>query len=318
MDQINKILVLGAGTMGHGIAQIFAQSGYRVTLYDILPQALNRADTLIRSSLQTMVEAGLVKTSEIKTILSRITPTTSLEDSAQDADLAIESIVEDKEAKKELFKKLDIVCPAKTIFTSNASFLNIFDFVDTSRPDKVLAMHWYSPPQIIPLVDVVKGPETDEKNVQIITDLLIKIGKKPIVLKKPVAGYVISRLQTAFQREVFWLLDNGYLSAKDIDESAIWGLALRMLVIGIFQRIDFGGLDISAKIASQSSNLAPVDYISRKLNDLIKEGNLGVKTGRGFYDYGDKTEAEVCHERDIRLLKILKYLQENDIVGPVL
>ena len=148
--------------MGHGIAQAFAQGGYQIALQDTVPQALERAEALIKSSLATMNQAGLVKQNEIEVILSRIKTTASLAEAAEDADLAIESITEDQDAKRDIFKKLDIVCPPKTLLASNSSFLNIFDFVETSRPEKVLAVHWYSPPQIIPLVDIVKGPQTDE------------------------------------------------------------------------------------------------------------------------------------------------------------
>ena len=317
MEKINKVLVVGSGTMGHGIAQAFAQGGHPVALQDTVPQALDRADILIRSSLDTMVEAGLVNQSEINTIMARIKPTTNLEEAAQDADLAIECIVENKDAKMELFKNLDEVCPSSTLLASNSTFLNIFDFVETSRPEKILVTHWYAPPQIIPLVDIVKGPRTEESSVRLVAETLRQIGKKPVVFNKPVAGYAISRLQVAFQREVYWLLDHDYLSPQDIDESAIWGMALRMLVVGICQRIDFGGLDLSLKTTAQSQQSTPVDYVPIKLNELVKQGALGVKSGRGFYDYKGKTEAEICHKRDIRLLKLLKILRETDIVGPV-
>jgi len=211
MDSIKKILVVGSGTMGHGIAQAFALGGYQVTLQDIAEQALQRANTLIKSSLETMVEAGIIQSGEIDSITGRITLTTDLAAGAADADLAMECIVENQDAKKNLFKTLDEVCPSKTLLASNSTYLNIFDFVETSRPDKVLVAHWYAPPQIIPLVDVVKGPETDEKNIQLVVNTLRSLGKKPIVFNKPIAGYIISRLQVAFQREVYWLLDNNYL-----------------------------------------------------------------------------------------------------------
>ena len=318
MQKIKKIAVVGSGTMGHGIAQAFAQGGYQVALQDTVPQALERAEALIKSSLATMNQAGLVKQNEIAVILSRIKLTTSLEEAAENADLAIESVTENKDAKKDVFRRLDAVCPSKTLLASNTSFLNIFDFVETSRPEKVLVIHWYSPPQIIPLVDIVKGPQTDEVNIQTVATTLKGMGKRVVVFNKPLAGFVVSRLQVAFQREVYWLLDNDYLSPRDIDESAVWGLALRMLVLGICQRIDFGGLDLSAKTTGQSNQSTPVDYQPIKLNELVKQGALGVKAGRGFYDYDGKSEAEMCHKRDVRLLKLLKVLQETDITGPII
>jgi 3-hydroxybutyryl-CoA dehydrogenase len=318
MPQIKNIMVVGSGTMGHGVAQSFAMGGYEVAMQDSFPQALERADKLIRGSLDTMVEAGLIKTADIPKIIARIHPTLSLEEAAKDADLAIECIIENKDAKIDLFKKMDTICPSKTILASNSSMLNIFDFVETSRPDKLLVTHFYAPPQIIPLVDILKNDKTDIKNVNAVVDVLKKLGKKPIVFNKPIAGYVVSRIMVAYQREIYYLLDNGYISAKDLDDAMIWGLGMRMLVVGGVQRIDFGGLDLSAKNATNTKDSTPLEYKPKLLYELVEKGNLGVKSGKGFYDYNGKSEAEMCHNRDVRLLKLLKVLQENDITGPVL
>ena len=318
MPQIKKILVVGSGTMGHGVAQSFAMGGYEVAMQDSFPQALERADKLIRGSLDTMVEAGLVTKGDIPKILARIHPTASLEEAAKDADLAIECIIENKDAKIDIFKKLDALCPPKTILASNSSMLNIFDFVETSRPDKIIVTHFYAPPQIIPLVDILKNEKTNIENVNAVVEILKALGKKPIVFNKPIAGYVVSRIMVAYQREIYYLLDNGYLSAKDLDDAMIWGLAMRMLVVGGVQRIDYGGLDLSAKNATNTKDSTPLEYKPKLLYELVEKGNLGVKSGKGFYDYKGKSEAEMCHDRDVRLLKLLKVLQENDITGPVL
>ena len=316
---VKKVFIIGAGTMGHGLAQAFAMGGYQVAMFSRTQQTLDRADTLIKSSLDTMVEAGVVDKGQIQAIMNRIAPTRSLEDGAVNADIAIETVAENKDAKMEIFKQLDAVCPPKTLLASNTTFLNIFDFVETSRPDKVLITHWYAPPQIIPLVDVVKGPQTDEANIELVVRTLKGMGKKPVVFNRPVAGYVVSRVQIAFQREVHYLLDNDYLSPKDLDEAAIWGLALRMVVIGVVQRFDFGGLDLSARTIQRSSvESTPIEYKPKKLFELVEQGHVGVKAGKGFYDYQGRSEAEVCHDRDVRLLKLLKVLQETDIAGPVI
>lgn len=314
---IRNICIVGAGTMGHGLAQTFAQGGYQVTLFSRTQKTLDRASALINSSLTTMMEAGFVAEEQIQATLGRITATTSLEEAVREADIAIETVVEDKQAKKEIFAQLDNICPPKTLLASNTTFLNIFDFVETSRPEKVLITHWYAPPQIIPLVDVVKGPRTSKANFRLVIELLKKMGKKPVAFNQPVAGYAVSRIQIAFQRELYYLLDNDYLSPEDLDTAAIWGLALRMMVVGAVQRIDFGGLDLSVRGLARASQSTPIDYRPKKLLELVEQGYTGVKAGRGFYDYKGRSEAEVCHDRDIRLLKLLKVLQETDIAGPV-
>jgi 3-hydroxybutyryl-CoA dehydrogenase len=310
-EDVKKIAVIGAGTMGHGIAQSFAQAGYQVSMMSRTQKTLDRALSLIESSLSAMVQEGIFDQKLIPTIISRITPTTSIEEAAHDADIAIETMAEDKDAKKTVFSQLDAYCPPRTLLASNTTFLNIFDFVETSRPDKVLIAHWYAPPQIIPLVDVVKGPKTDEANVELMAEILKKMDKKPAVFKKFVSGYLVSRLQFALQREVFFLLDNDYLSPEELDEAAKWGLALRMMVVGVVQRIDFGGLDLSARnLEKPSFPPTPLDYKPRKIFELVKQGCLGVKSGKGFYDYHGRTEAEVCQERDIKLIRMLKALKK--------
>ncbi|NWG02139.1 MAG: 3-hydroxyacyl-CoA dehydrogenase family protein, partial [Syntrophaceae bacterium] len=144
----------------------------------------------------------------------------------------------------------------------------------------------------------------------LMVNILRDIDKKPAVFKKYVPGYVVTRLQIALQREVFYLLDHDCLSPEELDEAAKWGLALRMMVVGVVQRIDFGGLDLTARnLEKPFFPLTPLDYKPKKIFELYEQGHLGVKTGRGFYDYQGRTEAEVCKERDIKLIKMLKALK---------
>ena len=310
-EGVKKIAVIGAGTMGHGIAQSFAQAGYGVSMMSRTQKTLDRALSLIESSLSAMAQEELIDQKSIPTIMSRIVTTTSIEEAAKDVDIAFETMAEDKDAKKTVFSQLDAYCPPRTLLASNTTFLNIFDFVETSRPDKVLIAHWYAPPQLIPLVDVVKGPQTDEASVRLMAELLKEMDKKPVVFKRYVSGYVVSRLQFAFQREVLYLLDHDYLSPEELDEAAKWGLALRMMVVGVVQRFDFGGLDLSARnLEKPSFPPTPLDYKPKKIFELVKQGCLGVKSGRGFYDYKGRTEAEVCKERDIKLIRMFKALKE--------
>ncbi len=309
-EGIKKITVIGAGTMGHGIAQAFAEAGYQVALMSRTQKTLDRALSLIEASLNTMVQGGMLKQDQVPVVLGRITLTTSLPDAAKDADIAFETMAEDRDAKREVFAQLDKHCPPRALLASNTTFLNIFEFVETSRPDKVLIAHWYAPPQIIPLVDVVKGPKTDMANVELMAEVLRDMNKKPAIFKNYVSGYVVSRLQFAFQREVHYLLDNDYLTPEELDEAAKWGLALRMMVVGVVQRFDFGGLDLSARnLKKPSFPPTPIEYMPKKIFELVQQGHVGVKSGKGFYDYDERSEAELCQERDIKLIKMLKALQ---------
>lgn len=313
IEDIRKILVVGAGTMGHGIAQSFAQEGYDVSLFSRSEQTLDRAKALIKSSLDTLTQEGMIDRKQIPAITGRIKMTRSLEEGARDADIAFETVVENRESKIEVFNQLDKLCPSKTLLASNTTSLNVFDFIKTSRPGNVLIAHWYTPPQIIPLVDVVKGPETSEDSVQVMLALLKKIGKTPLYLRKFISGYLISRWQIANLRDILYLIDNDIVTPEELDMAAKAGWAIRMMVLGLIQRMDFGGLDLSVKSLDNPyvrSQMTPLDYKPVKVYELVKQGHLGIKTGKGFYDYKGKSEAELCKERDVKLIKILKAYKE--------
>lgn len=309
INDIKKILIVGAGTMGHGMAQVFATEGFDVSLFSRTRETLDRATALLETSLATFSREGLVDRNKITEIMGRIKMTQSLEEGAADADVAFETVVENKDTKIDMFNKLDKLCPSRALLASNTTALNIFDFVKTSRNDKVLIGHWYTPPQLIPLVDVVKGPETSEESLMLMYNLIKKIGKTPLLMNKFSSGYVVSRIQIATLREIFYLLDNEIVTPEALDDAAKTGLALRMMVLGLVQRMDFGGLDLTYKSVTNpyvQSTLTPMDYKPRILEELVKAGHLGVKTGKGFYDYKGRSEAELCEERDIKLIKMLK------------
>jgi 3-hydroxybutyryl-CoA dehydrogenase len=309
LKDIKKIFVVGAGTMGSGLSQAYAQAGYQVVMYSRTQQTLDKAIELTKSSLQTVGDAGLVDKKQIPAIMGRIKTTTSVEEGAKDTDIAVETIIENREEKKKIFKQLDAALPERAIIASNTSFLNIFDFVETNRPDKVLIAHWYTPPQLIPLVEVVKGPKTADANVQLMAELLRKLGKKPAIMEKFIPGFIINRLQVGLQKEVYYLIDNDYINPKELDEAAKYGLALRMLVVGILQRMDFGGIDMSVKnLNNPDTQPVPADYKPRKIFELYEKGHFGVKSGKGWFDYSSKSQAEWNRERDMGLINLLKAL----------
>jgi len=266
---------------------------------------------MIASNLKTLVETGCFPEAEAPAAIGRICTTTRIEEAGQDADFVIEAIVEDIPAKKDIFKALDRVCPPHAILASNTSYLNIFQFVETSRPEKVLITHWFAPPHIVPLVEIVRGPLTSRDTVDAVVDLVRKLGKKPIVVSKFLPGFIANRLQSALTQEVLFLLDNGFATAEDIDAAAKNSFALRTPILGLVKRFDFAGLDLTQKILRnrQYEPARVIDH-SPSVDRLVAQGKLGVKTGSGFYDYGGRSSEEIMKERDKKLIKLRELLKE--------
>ena len=311
MGEIRNVTIVGAGTMGHSLAQVFAQGGCNVWLNDIKDEILIKAKRLVASNLKTLTELGIVKKGEESSILNRIQTTAKIEEAGKNADLVVEAIIEDEPAKKEMFSKLDKICPPAAILASNTSYMDIFKFVETGRPEKVLITHWFAPPHIVPLVEIVRGPKTSQDTVDAIKALLLKLGKKPIVITKFLPGFIANRLQSALGNEVLHLLDNGYASPEDIDIATKASFALRMPILGLVKRMDFTGLDLTQKIISNAIYKVPPQRTkSKSVDALITQGKLGVKTGSGFYEYGGRSTEEIMKERDIKLIKLREFLRE--------
>jgi len=311
MGEIQNVAIIGAGTMGHSLAQVFAQGGCNVWLNDVKDEILARAKKLIASNLSTLSELGIVEKGQREPILARIHTTPRLEEVGKSADFVIEAIIEDQAAKKEMFSRLDKICPPGAILASNTSYMDIFKFVETKRPDKVLIAHWFAPPHIVPLVELVTGPQTSQATVDVVKALMIKVGKKPIVITKFLPGFIANRLQSALQNEVMHLLDNGYASPEDIDTATKASFALRMPILGLVKRMDFTGLDLSQKIMSNMTyKVPPQSPRSETLDKLVSQGKLGVKTGSGYYEYGGRSTEEIMKERDLKLIKLREFLKE--------
>ena len=302
---MTKILVVGAGTMGHGIAQVFATGGHPVQLVDIDEGILEGARNQIRANLEVMVEADVLPQAEVAPALDRIETGTDLESSAGSIDFAIECVPEQAALKREILGRLEAACPPHVVLASNTSSLDIFALAKLRRPESLCIVHWYAPPHIIPLVDVVKSPPMPEETCADVMEMLRRLGKRPVLLKKFVPGYIVNRLQFAMSREMNFLLDNELVTPEELDESVKASLAPRMMALGLAHRMDFTGLDVSLaiqKTAAERPAPAPTyDTLAR----LVGAGRLGVKTGQGFYDYGGKTQAEINRERDLALFKIL-------------
>jgi 3-hydroxybutyryl-CoA dehydrogenase len=312
--KMEKAAVIGAGTMGHCLAMVFAQKGYRVGLTDTTQAVLSRAKDLIAANLKTLAQAGFFDLKERDEVVEeRITYTTDLAAALSQAGFVTEAIFEDPAVKKEIFAALDRLAPPEAILASNTSYLDIYKFVETGRPDKVLITHWFAPPHIIPLVEIVPGPQTSPETVAFVKQMLDGLGKETIVLKKFLPGFIANRLQAAINLEVLRLLDEGYATAEDLDKAVKASFALRMPLIGVVQRMDFTGLDMMRRALANKTYQPPeVRGRSDTLDKLIAQGRKGVMSGKGFYDYQGKSTEEILRKRDLALLKVRAFLAGLD------
>ena len=310
-EDIKKIALFGGGTMGTGLAQVFASAGYKVTMFTIGQGAIKQALSIIETNVKTFIERGKLQESDFEKIMSNITATESVEETAADADFVIECIIEDRDAKKELYKKIDVLCKEQTVITSNTSYLNIFELMPENRLANTVIAHWFAPPHIIPLVEVVRGEKTSDDTVDLVTSLIKRVDHVPAVMEKFIDGFCINRLQRIIGREIFFQIDNGYITPEMLDIAVKASIIPRAMVLGLVQRYDFTGLDLSAKNLENPDYLEPpIDNAPKSLVEHVRKGELGVKSGKGFYDYSDRTLEEVLKERDNKLLDTFESLKD--------
>jgi len=307
--EINRVLVVGAGTMGYSLALTFARGGYDVGLVDKDDRILAGAVQLIGSALETLKQAGLADDAQIEQSLARITTTTDLAAAAQTADLVIEAVSENVALKKRIFSVLDAHCPPHAILTSNTSFLNIFEIAETGRPDKVMMAHWFAPPHIIPLVELVADERTAPETVETVSAVLERLGKKPLRMERFVAGFLVNRLQRALLKEAYYLLNNGYAGVEQIDAALKASIGIRLPIVGILKSLDFTGLDLVMEIRNNATKAPDPQYeLPAVIRETAARGEYGVKTGKGLYDYGGKSTEQILRERDLQYLKVRETL----------
>ena len=281
-DPIEKIGVVGAGAMGHGIAQVAAMAGYQVELFDIDAAALKRALAAVRSNLDAGVERGVVDPSTREAALAALSTTTVLESAASEAGLVIEAAPEQLELKRELFAQLDALSPPHAILATNTSSLSVTKIAAaTERPGRVVGMHFFNPVHIMKLLEIVQGEETEERAVEIARAIGVAMGKTPIVVKDS-PGFASSRLGVILGLEAMRMVEDGVASAQDIDTAMELGYRHPM---GPLRLTDLVGLDVRLAIAQYlyretgSDRFKPPEILER----MVAEGKLGKKAGEGFY-----------------------------------
>lgn len=312
MARYETVTVIGAGVMGHALAAVHAIGGCRVILTDISEEKLNWAKSRIDDVLQDLDSYGLLGNDTPDAIRARLDYQTSLHEAVAKTDLIVEAIIESPDAKKELFEQISLNAPPETILASNTSFLDVFPLMPPQLRERALIVHWYTPPYLIDLVDVVPSPEADINLAEDMVDFLRGIGKKPILLKKFVSGYVANNIQMAIESEIFRLLDDGVADIPDIDDAIRYGLAQRLSLMGQFKKIDYTGLQVVHDSHAAGLYTPPVKpTASPKLRECLDKGKTGVLAGAGFYHYSRRPE-EQLKDRDKKLAALKAVLSGFD------
>ncbi|MHA1261602.1 MAG: 3-hydroxyacyl-CoA dehydrogenase family protein [Candidatus Freyarchaeota archaeon] len=308
---VRKVVVVGAGVMGHSIAQVFAHHGVEVNLVDLDEKILERAMRLMRFNLDTLAEFGRVSRDEISAILDRVHPSTDLAAASRDVDFALEAVSEVEDVKRKVFSQLDEACPEGTVLASNTSGLDIFSIAEVEKPERLVITHWFNPPHIIPLVEVVPGPKTSKEVVNFAAELMERLGKRPVVLKEFARAFIVNRIQNSIGLAVLEILEKGWATPEDIDIAVKTSLGIRLPIVGVVQTYDFTGLDVVRDVLKSYGISHPL------IEEKVRQGHLGAKTSKGIYDYGGRSEGEILKKRDGLYLRMLDHLEKIGAFEPV-
>jgi len=314
-EDICKVVVVGTGAMGEGIAQNFAQAGLSVLITDIDNGAAERCLAQIDSSLALFRELDLLK-EDASLIKSRIAPfpMERLTEVIQKCDLLVEAIPEDLDLKRSLFSQIDISSQDIILCSNTGSFTISSISEGLLYPGRVVGLHYFYPAHIIPLVEIHRGSETDDRAIEVVRDLMYRIGKKPIMVMKEIPGFIVNRIQAALSREISYLVDEGVTTPEDLDVAAKASYGFRLACFGPFEIQDMNGLDSILKarniiVKSLCNSTAPSDVLVKK----VEAKELGVKSGRGWYDYKGMSREEIRGKTNRKLLQqlILYYSREK-------
>lgn len=311
-EDLQRVAVLGAGTMGAGMGICFARAGYEVALYSRTAKSLQRALARIEKSQALFVQEGLISTPEAETAMDRIATTTQLEACLEGAQFVLESVPEDLALKQGLFRHIERICPAETILATNTSGLSVSAIASAcTHPERVGGMHWANPPEIVPLVEVIRGEQTSDSTVDVIYRVVEKLGKVPVLIQKELPGFASNRLQFALLREALHLVTEGVVSVEDVDRTLKNGVGFRYPWLGPLETADLGGLDVFHTVGQYLfPALNSMTEMPEILRQLVAEGKLGIKSGEGFYEYGPSAQEDILRKRDLYFVRQLRARRE--------
>lgn len=304
-----RIAVIGGGTMGIGIAQLFSTNGYQVTLVDVNKEALYLAKERMEYQLSTL----LSNSDDVKSVLASVSMTVEMSE-VKTAEFIIEAVPEKRDLKQQVLQEIERFCAEETIIATNTSGLSIDSLAESlTYPQRMMGTHFFMPAHVIPLVEVVKAKATSEAVADKVMSLLKEVGKRPVLIKKDIPGFIANRIQHAMAREAISLLASGVASAEDIDTVIRYSLAPRLLFSGPLEQRDLNGLDVHFHIASYlypdlENRTDPDPFFVKK----VEAGELGIKSGKGFYNWQDRNVQAIVEEKNNAILQIMKALKDRD------
>ena len=311
VEEINHVALLGAGMVGHGLALHFAKAGYQVSLYSRTQQTIDKAIENIRANLPALLQGQASVDDEIEEIVSRIETTRNMDEAVAKASIIIESVAENLQIKQDLFKELDQMCPRDVILATNTSVMSITSIASKAKNgDRIVGTHFWFPPYLIPLVEVVKGRDTSDETMEITYQFMKKAGKYPIKCLKDVPGFVANRLQHALWREAISIVERGIADAATVDDAIKQSFGIRVPVLGPIENADMVGLDLTLAIHNTVlQDLEASPNPSPLLKDKVDKGELGFKSGKGFYNQW--TPESIKRTRERLTKHLIDYFQKQ-------
>lgn len=313
LNDIRQTAVIGTGLMGPGIALSLARGGFSVTIYGRSAASLQRGEANLNQNCERLLEHDLAGEDELQAARQRIQLSDDLPAAVGNADMVIESIAEDLEQKRELFSRICTLCPSDAILATNTSGISITKIaVVVSQPERFVGTHFWNPPYVMPLVEVIKGQDTADATLETACAVIERAGKRPVRVLKDIPGFLGNRLQHALLREALALAEMGVASPRDIDTMIKYSFAMRMPPLGVFEHIDMVGVDLVQYIhgylfAELDRRTTP----SPVTTELLEKGLLGVKTGQGFYSWTPEKLEERKRKRDEAIIRNLRLMDED-------
>ena len=310
MGRIERVAVIGAGTMGNGIALWFAKAGLQVRMRDVSPGILDRARQAQEGTLKAMAAAGAIREADVAAILGRIHPTTQIADAVGDADFVLEAAPEILDLKRAVFVEVEAAAPPGVPLASNTSGISIGEIAaGVKDPARVVGMHWWNPPHVVRVIEIIRGPGTGEAAFRAAMDLTAQVGKKVVVCQKDVPGFLGNRILYALLREAMYCYEQGIGTAEDIDTMVREAFALKLAFMGPMALLDLAGVDIYHNVARYlNGGLCDAKEVAPIAADMVTRGALGLKTGKGFYDYANVNIPDLMRQRGQQMAGLLKLM----------